>query len=76
MQLHRPIPLQKSVEQWLSRLQESVGETIRTDIYSCIKDIDNGFPFEELVSKVFPKKQQYFFFSFYCFYFSIHVKYH
>jgi hypothetical protein len=55
MQLHRPIPLQKSVEQWLSRLQESVAETIRTDIYSCIKDIDNGLPFEELVSKVFIK---------------------
>jgi len=53
MQLHRSIPLQKSVEQWLSRLQESVAETIRTDIYSCIKDIDNGLPFEELVSKVF-----------------------
>lgn len=52
MQLHRPIPLQKSIEQWLSRLQESVAETIRTDIQSCIKDIDNGLPFEELVSKV------------------------
>lgn len=52
LQLHRSIPLQKSVEQWLSRLQESVAETIRTDIYSCIKDIDNGMPFEELVSKV------------------------
>jgi hypothetical protein len=56
MQLHRPIPLQKSVEQWLSRLQESVAETIRMDIYSCVKDIDNGLPFEELVSKVFIKK--------------------
>ncbi len=53
MQLHRPIPLQKSVEQWLNRLQESVAETIRTDIYTCIKDIDNGLPLEELVSKVF-----------------------
>jgi hypothetical protein len=53
MPLHRSIPLQKSVEQWLSRLQESVAETIRLDIYSCIKDIDNGFPYEELVSKVF-----------------------
>jgi hypothetical protein len=56
MQLNRSIPLQKSVEQWLSRLQESVAETIRMDIYSCIKDIDNGFPFEELVSKVFRNK--------------------
>ena len=53
LQLHRSIPLQRSVEQWLSRLQESVAETIRTDIYACIKDIDNGLPFEELVSKVF-----------------------
>ncbi len=53
MQLCRSIPLQKSVEQWLSRLQESVGETIRMDIHSCIKEIDNGLPFEELVSKVF-----------------------
>lgn len=52
MQLHRSIPLQKSVEQWLSRLQESVGETIRLDINACIRDIDTGFPFEELVSKV------------------------
>ena len=52
MELHRPVPLQKSVEQWLSRLQESVGETLRTDIFSCLKDIDTGFPYEELVSKV------------------------
>lgn len=52
MLLHRSIPLQKSVEQWLSRLQESVGETIRLDINGCIRDIDTGFPFEELVSKV------------------------
>ena len=56
MQLHRSIPLQKSVEQWLSRLQESVAETIRMDIYACIKDIDNGLPYEELVSKVCGKK--------------------
>ena len=56
MQLCRPISLQKSVEHWLSRLQESVAETIRMDIYSCIKDIDNGLPLEELVSKVFRKK--------------------
>jgi len=74
MQLHRSIPLQKSVEQWLSRLQESVAETIRTDIFSCVKDIDNGLPFEELVSKVFYKeiliKKIFFLF------FSIHVKYH
>jgi len=55
MQLHRSIPLQKSVEQWLSRLQESVAETIRMDIFSCIKDIDNGLPFEDLVSKVIQK---------------------
>lgn len=52
MQLHRSIPLQKSVEQWLSHLQESVAETLRTDIYSCIKELDNGLPYEELVSKV------------------------
>ena len=52
MVLHRTVPIQKSVEQWLSRLQESVAETLRSDIYSCIKDIDNGFPYEELVSKV------------------------
>lgn len=52
LQLHRPITLKKSVEQWLTRLQESVAETLRTDIYSCLKDIDNGMPFEELVSKV------------------------
>jgi hypothetical protein len=53
MTLHRSIPIQKSVEQWLSRLQESVAETIRMDIYSCVKDLDNGLPYEELVSKVF-----------------------
>lgn len=52
MQLHRSIPLQKSVEHWLSRLQESVGETLRLDINACIKDIDTNFPYEELVSKV------------------------
>lgn len=52
MELHRSVPLQKSVEQWLSRLQESVGETLRTDIFACLKDIDTGFPYEELVSKV------------------------
>ena len=52
MPLHRSIPLEKSAEQWLSRLQESVAETIRTDIYACVKDIDNGFLYEELVSKV------------------------
>ena len=52
MQLHRSIPLQKSVEHWLSRLQESVGETLRLDINSCIKDIETNFPYEELVSKV------------------------
>ncbi|CAF4273371.1 unnamed protein product, partial [Rotaria sordida] len=51
MPLHRSLPLQKSVEQWLSRLQESVAETIRTDIASCIKDLDNGLPYEELISK-------------------------
>ncbi|CAF3791725.1 unnamed protein product, partial [Rotaria sp. Silwood1] len=51
MPLHRSVPLQKSVEQWLSRLQESVAETIRMDISSCIKDLDNGLPYEELVSK-------------------------
>ncbi|CAF0874114.1 unnamed protein product [Rotaria sordida] len=51
MSLHRSVPLQKSVEQWLSRLQESVAETLRTDISSCIKDLDNGLPYEELVSK-------------------------
>ncbi|CAF0936921.1 unnamed protein product [Rotaria sordida] len=33
------------------RLQESVAETLRTDISSCIKDLDNGLPYEELVSK-------------------------
>lgn len=52
LQLHRSIPLQKSVEHWLSRLQESVGETIRLDINACIKDIETNFPYEELVSKV------------------------
>ncbi|CAF5160615.1 unnamed protein product, partial [Rotaria sp. Silwood1] len=51
MPLRRSVPLQKSVEQWLSRLQESVAETIRMDISSCIKDLDNGLPYEELVSK-------------------------
>ncbi len=53
MQLNQSIPLQKSVEQWLSQLQETVAETIRIDISLCIKDLDNGLPFEELVSKVF-----------------------
>jgi len=53
MQLNHSIPLQKSVEQWLSQLQETVAETIRIDISLCIKDLDNGLPFEELVSKVF-----------------------
>ena len=52
MALHRSIPLQKSVEQWLTRLQESITETLRIDIHSCVKDIDNGLPYEELVSKV------------------------
>lgn len=53
MQLCRPIPLQKSVDQWISRLQEAVADTIRADISSCIRDLDNGLPYEELVSKVF-----------------------
>ena len=74
MTLQRPIPLQKSVEQWLSRLQESVAETLRADIYACIKDIDHGFPYEELVSKVFLNKQKSLFPCCCCF--SIHVKYH
>ncbi|CAF3476774.1 unnamed protein product [Rotaria socialis] len=51
MSLCRPIPLQKSVDQWISRLQDAVAETIRTDISSCIKDLDNGLPYEELVAK-------------------------
>jgi hypothetical protein len=73
MPLNRSIPLQKSVEQWLSRLQESVAETIRSDIYACIKDIDNGLPYEELVSKVFSKETFIETKNFFCF--SIHVKY-
>ena len=52
MELHRPVPLHKTVEQWVARLQESVAETLRTDIYSCVRDLDNGLPYEELVSKV------------------------
>jgi hypothetical protein len=52
MPLHRSIPLQKSVEQWLTRLQESITETLRIDLHACVKDIDNGLPYEELVSKV------------------------
>lgn len=56
MVLHRAIPLQKSVEQWLTRLQESVTETLRLDLHSCVKDIDNALPYEELVSKVDRKK--------------------
>ncbi|UJR24993.1 hypothetical protein I4U23_006354 [Adineta vaga] len=51
MQLVQPVPLEKSVEQWLAELQETVGDTIRNDIASCIKDLDSGLPFEELVSK-------------------------
>ena len=71
MQLHRPIPLQKSVEQWISRLQESVAETIRIDIHTCVKDIDNGLPYEELVSKVLfiLQKKTIFLFSFVSFIF-------
>ncbi|CAF1326895.1 unnamed protein product [Adineta steineri] len=51
MQLIHSVPIQKSVEQWLSQLQETVADTIRTDIAQCIRDLDNGLPFEELVSK-------------------------
>jgi hypothetical protein len=52
MRLHRSVALHKSVEQWLCRLQESVTHTIRLDLCSCLKDIDNGLPYEELVAKV------------------------
>ena len=60
MLLHRSIPIQKSVEQWLRRLQESIAETIRSDIHLCIKDIDNGVAYEELVSKVFLSSENFF----------------
>ena len=76
MVLHRSIPLQKSVEQWLTRLQESVSETLRLDLHSCVKDIDNGLPYEELVSKVDSsiKTTKIFFDSHRCIRFSTPVK--
>ena len=46
------VPIRKSVEQWLAQLQETVADTIRNDVASCIKDIDTGLLFDELVSKV------------------------
>ncbi|CAF1032650.1 unnamed protein product [Adineta ricciae] len=51
LQLMHTVPLRKSVEQWLAQLQETVADTIRNDVASCIKDIDSGLPFDELVSK-------------------------
>ena len=68
MSLCRPIPLQKSVDQWISRLQDTVAETIRTDISSCIKDLDNGLPYDELVSKVSRRLIKKFYITFVFFY--------